>query len=64
MPRTLLGATALMWGTGDAAKVRLLLERGASVNEKTKDGVTALVDRRPAREPRVGTNTVGAGSRS
>ena len=38
-----LGATALMWGTGDAAKVRLLLERGASVNAKTKDGVTALV---------------------
>ena len=37
------GATALMWGTGDSAKVRLLLERGAAVNAKTKDGTTALV---------------------
>ena len=32
-----------MWGTGDTAKVRLLLERGAEVNAKTKDGTTALV---------------------
>ena len=37
------GATALIWGTGDSAKVRLLLERGAAVNAKTKDGTTALV---------------------
>jgi ankyrin repeat protein len=37
------GATALMWSTGDTAKVRLLLERGAAVNAKTKDGTTALL---------------------
>jgi ankyrin repeat protein len=42
MPR-MPSARPLMWGTGDAAKVRLLLERGASINEKTRDGVTALV---------------------
>jgi ankyrin repeat protein len=37
------GATALMWSTGDPAKVRLLLDRGATANVTTKDGDTALV---------------------
>ena len=37
------GATALMWATGDAAKVRLLLDRGATATAMAKDGTTALV---------------------
>jgi ankyrin repeat protein len=37
------GATALMWSTGDIAKVRLLLDRGAAVNARMKDGSSALV---------------------
>jgi ankyrin repeat protein len=37
------GATALMWAAGDVAKIRLLLDRGAIVTRRTKDGTTALV---------------------
>src|SRR5207244_6916438 len=37
------GATALIWATGDVAKVRLLLDRGAAANARLKDGTTALV---------------------
>jgi ankyrin repeat protein len=37
------GATALMWGAQDAAKVRLLLARGAQVNARSKSDRTALV---------------------
>src|SRR6266545_1816383 len=37
------GATALMWATGETAKVQLLLDRGAAVNARLKDGTTALV---------------------
>ncbi len=37
------GATALMWATGDATKVRLLLDRRAAANARMKDGTTALV---------------------
>ena len=31
-------------GTGDAAQVRLLLERGADVNSKDENGDTPLID--------------------
>jgi ankyrin repeat protein len=37
------GATALMWATGDATKVRLLLDRGAMPNTRLRDGTSALV---------------------
>jgi len=37
------GATALFWATDDPAKVRLLLERGASVTVKSLDGRTPLM---------------------
>lgn len=36
------GATALMWATGDGARVLLLLERGADVNASMRDGTTAF----------------------
>ncbi len=36
------GSTALMWATGEEAKVRLLLDRGADRTVKNKDGQTAL----------------------
>lgn len=36
-------ANPLMWATGDAAKTRLLLDRGAMVNARMRDGTTALV---------------------
>ena len=36
------GSTALMWATGEASKVRLLLARGADPNIKNKRGLTAL----------------------
>ena len=35
-------ATALMWGAGDPAKVRLLVERGAEVSVRSKQGRTPL----------------------
>ncbi len=37
------GSTALIWATGDVAKVRLLLDKGANINARAKDGTTALV---------------------
>jgi ankyrin repeat protein len=37
------GATALMWATGDAAKVRALLAAGANPQATTKSGATALL---------------------
>jgi ankyrin repeat protein len=36
-------ATALMWSVQDSAKVRLLLEKGADVNVRSKPGRTALL---------------------
>jgi ankyrin repeat protein len=38
-----VGATALMWSAYDAAKVRLLLSHGASVNARTTTNVTPLL---------------------
>src|SRR5437667_7808617 len=32
-----------MWATNDVTKVLLLLDRGAGINSRTKDGTTALV---------------------
>jgi ankyrin repeat protein len=37
------GSTAIMWATADAARVRLLLDRGADVNAMRPDGVTPLI---------------------
>lgn len=37
------GMTPLMWATGDLAKVRLLVERGADINARAENGTTALV---------------------
>ena len=37
------GMTALMWATGDLAKVRLLVEHGANVNAKANDGTTTAL---------------------
>ena len=37
------GATPLMWAAGHAENVQLLVRRGADVNAKASDGVTALV---------------------
>jgi len=37
------GTTALMWATGDLAKVEYLLEHGADLHAVAKDGTTALV---------------------
>jgi len=36
-------ATALMWGAGNLAKVRLLVDKGANVNAKSKQGRTPLI---------------------
>src|SRR5258708_40012155 len=36
-------ATALMWGAGDIKKVRLLLDKGADVNARSKPGRSALI---------------------
>ena len=36
------GATALTWALSDPAKVRLLVERGAAVNDKTSEGRVPL----------------------
>lgn len=41
--RTAAGSTALMWATGDPAKVQLLLDAGAEVNARRNDGATALL---------------------
>jgi ankyrin repeat protein len=38
-----MGATALIWGATDPARVRLLLDAGAKQNEKTQQGRTALM---------------------
>jgi len=46
------GASALMWATGDPAKVGLLLDRGATVDATTKDGDTAFVTAARIRPPR------------
>ena len=37
------GMTPLMWATGDLAKVRLLVQRGALLDAKADNGTTALV---------------------
>jgi ankyrin repeat protein/predicted ester cyclase len=37
------GSTALMWGAADEEKVRLLIDRGASVDARGKAGVTPLM---------------------
>src|SRR3954447_25593467 len=37
------GATPLMWAAAHTANVTLLVHRGADVNAKASDGVTALV---------------------
>jgi uncharacterized protein len=36
------GATALMWAAGDVSKVKLLVDRGAKVNARSKDGRGAI----------------------
>jgi ankyrin repeat protein len=41
--RNALGSPALTWATGDAAKVRLLLERGTNVNVVSATGQTPLL---------------------
>lgn len=41
--RTVEGSTALMWATGDPAKVRLLLKAKADVHARRKDGATAIL---------------------
>ena len=37
------GSTALMWSAGETAKVDLLLQHGANVSRKTRNGTTALI---------------------
>ncbi|MCB1020070.1 MAG: ankyrin repeat domain-containing protein [Acidobacteria bacterium] len=41
--RTDLGATALIWAAGDAAKTRILVEAGAEVNVRSNTGKTPLL---------------------